>query len=285
MLHAGLSLAIFKKWASDEKNMVIIPGYCVAGTVGHKVLSGQKKIEMDRKSVIDVRMQVEYMSFSAHADAKGIMQLIRMAEPRNVMLVHGENEKMKFLMNKIEAEFSIPCFKPANGESITIDTPPYIEVDIDTQLLSSAVTGQGPLSKRFCHNAEDVHPIEGILVMRESGMTLMEPQQALKDLGLTEQQLRFTSNVPLPVEAPKSSALMESLHSQLKHHYPDITWQHLPDGGLTFCSVMVQATQGRDPTQPEDAREFQVSWSFQDDDLGSKVAIFSEEFIQSHCGK
>ena len=97
------------------------------------------------------------------------------------MLVHGENEKMKFLMDKIKAEFSmcvfyclsvfaycwlvlacllllflsikkvyiilhsvgVPCFKPANGESITIDTPPYIEVDIDTQLLSSSITGQG----------------------------------------------------------------------------------------------------------------------------------------------
>ncbi|VDQ08944.1 unnamed protein product [Trichobilharzia regenti] len=37
MLHAGQSLHIFRKWASDERNMVIIPGYCVAGTVGYKV--------------------------------------------------------------------------------------------------------------------------------------------------------------------------------------------------------------------------------------------------------
>ncbi len=28
-----------------------MPGYCVAGTVGHKVLSGMKKIEIDRKLV------------------------------------------------------------------------------------------------------------------------------------------------------------------------------------------------------------------------------------------
>ena len=30
----GLSLQIFKKWCTDEKNMIIMPGYCVAGTVG-----------------------------------------------------------------------------------------------------------------------------------------------------------------------------------------------------------------------------------------------------------
>ena len=28
-----------------------MPGYCVKGTVGHKVLSGMKKIEIDRKLV------------------------------------------------------------------------------------------------------------------------------------------------------------------------------------------------------------------------------------------
>lgn len=49
---------------------------------------------------------MEYMSFSAHADAKGIMQLIRMAEPRNMVLVHGEAVKMEFLKGKIEQEFS-----------------------------------------------------------------------------------------------------------------------------------------------------------------------------------
>lgn len=55
---------------------------------------------------LDVKLQVEYMSFSAHADAKGIMQLIRMAEPRNMLLVHGEGAKMEFLKGKIEQEFS-----------------------------------------------------------------------------------------------------------------------------------------------------------------------------------
>jgi integrator complex subunit 11 len=37
------------------------------------------------------------MSFSAHADAKGIMQLISHCCPANVMLVHGEAVKMEFL--------------------------------------------------------------------------------------------------------------------------------------------------------------------------------------------
>ena len=46
------------------------------------------------------------MSFSAHADAKGIMQLITNCEPKNVVLVHGESGKMDFLKNQIQKEFS-----------------------------------------------------------------------------------------------------------------------------------------------------------------------------------
>ena len=39
-----------------------MPGYCVAGTIGHKVLSGAKKIEIDKK-VVNVKLSVQYMSF------------------------------------------------------------------------------------------------------------------------------------------------------------------------------------------------------------------------------
>ena len=29
-----------------------MPGYCVAGTVGHKILNGARKIEMENKQVV-----------------------------------------------------------------------------------------------------------------------------------------------------------------------------------------------------------------------------------------
>ena len=54
---------------------------------------------------LDVRLSVQYMSFSAHADAKGIMQLISQSSPASVLLVHGEAAKMQFLRDKIQKEF------------------------------------------------------------------------------------------------------------------------------------------------------------------------------------
>uniref|UniRef100_A0A915HRK4 Integrator complex subunit 11 n=1 Tax=Romanomermis culicivorax TaxID=13658 RepID=A0A915HRK4_ROMCU len=120
MLHSGTSLQIFKKWAPNEKNMVIMPGYCVAGTCGAKIISGAKRLDFEGKQsvsqftnselnsffyTVEVKLAVEYMSFSAHADAKGIMQLIRNCRPKHVMFVHGEDLKMEFLKQKVEKEF------------------------------------------------------------------------------------------------------------------------------------------------------------------------------------
>ena len=42
MLHGGTSLQVFCEWCSDERNTIIIPGYCVNGTLGNKLLRGLK---------------------------------------------------------------------------------------------------------------------------------------------------------------------------------------------------------------------------------------------------
>ena len=80
------------------------------------------------------------MSFSAHADAKGIMQLIRHCEPKNVMFVHGENEKMDFLKQKVMQEFNINCYKPANGETAIIPVPLSLNLEVSLPLLKQTIS-------------------------------------------------------------------------------------------------------------------------------------------------
>ncbi len=66
------------------------------GTVGNKLLNGEKRIMIDGRE-IEVKLRIYNMSFSAHADSKGIMELLSHLESKNVMLVHGEKEKMRVL--------------------------------------------------------------------------------------------------------------------------------------------------------------------------------------------
>ncbi|KAF7666119.1 hypothetical protein LDENG_00120770 [Lucifuga dentata] len=260
MLHAGQSLQIFKKWAGNEKNMVIMPGYCVQGTIGHKILNGQRKLEMEGRATLDVKLQVEYMSFSAHADAKGIMQLIRMAEPRNMLLVHGEAAKMEFLKGKIEQEFSINCYMPANGETATVSTNPSVPVDISLKLLKREMALGGSLP-----DPKKPRTMHGTLIMKENSLRLVSSEQALKELGLNEHQLRFTCRVQL--QDPHSDPdTLHRIYTHLKSVLKGYTIQHLPDGTVMVDSIVIKVSSSAEDTH---TKVLLLSWSYQDEDLGS----------------
>uniref|UniRef100_A0A8C2WXA5 Integrator complex subunit 11 n=1 Tax=Cyclopterus lumpus TaxID=8103 RepID=A0A8C2WXA5_CYCLU len=258
MLHAGQSLQIFKKWAGHEKNMVIMPGYCVQGTIGHKILNGQRKLEMEGRATVrilfqlDVKLQVEYMSFSAHADAKGIMQLIRMAEPRNMLLVHGEAVKMEFLKGKIEQEFN--CHMPANGETVTVTTNPSVPVDISLNLLKREMALGGTLP-----DPKKPRTMHGTLIMKENSLKLVSSEQALKELGLNEHQLRFTCRVPL--QDPHSDPdTLHGIYLHLKSVLKGYTIQHLPDGTVMVESIVIKvSSSAEDPN----TKVLLLSWSYQ----------------------
>jgi integrator complex subunit 11 len=113
MLHSGASLNIFKKWCGDERNTIIFPGYCVKGTVGEKVINGAKKLDLGGIEY-QVNIQVKNLPFSAHADQKGLVSILEQALPKNVMLVHGELQRMKRVKSVLEKALGIPTYYPAN---------------------------------------------------------------------------------------------------------------------------------------------------------------------------
>ncbi|XP_061908658.1 integrator complex subunit 11 [Entelurus aequoreus] len=272
MLHAGQSLQIFKKWAGNEKNMVIMPGYCVQGTIGHKILNGQRKLEMEGRATLEVKLQVEYMSFSAHADAKGIMQLIRMAEPRNVLLVHGEAAKMQFLKGKIEQEFSVDCYMPANGETATVTTNPTVPVDMSLNLLKREVALGGSLP-----DPKKPRVMHGTLIMKDNGLKLVSSEQALKELGLNEHQLRFTCRVQLhdPHSDPDT---LRRIYTHLKSVLKGYAVQHLPDGTVMVDSIVIKVSSSADDVN---TKIILLSWSYQDEDLGSFLSTLLKKGLPS----
>ncbi|XP_041466608.1 integrator complex subunit 11-like [Lytechinus variegatus] len=259
MLHSGLSLQIFKQWAPNEKNMLIMPGYCVAGTVGHKVLSGQKKIEMENRQTIDVKLSVQYMSFSAHADAKGIMQLIRMCEPKNVVLVHGEAGKMAFLKEKICKEFKIQCYMPANGETINIPCKTNLMADVSLGLLKRSASLAG-MTMSGLPESKKCHTMHGALVIRDQRIQLEEPSKVMQQLGLVEHDIRFTSTVST------SASSMEALTKKLKRRFPHESVQLMPDASIMMGSILLKMS-----SESEESLDLLVSWPYQEEELGSSL--------------
>ncbi|XP_003739869.1 integrator complex subunit 11 [Galendromus occidentalis] len=272
MLHAGLSLQIFKKWAPFEENMVIMPGYCVSGTVGAKILNGARRVEIEKGNFIDVKLSVEYLSFSAHADAKGIMQLIRQCEPKNVLLVHGEGDKMKFLKGKIEEEFKIPCYMPANGETTLISVPEHIVLDVDLPLLKRALPQAEIVSEK---KSKQIH---AAILMYDNVMKLVEPEDALNELGVREHQIRFTTTISIPETFQGSTAkLAELVQDLVKDKLPSDdqeTMQMLQDGSLSLGSAIVRVNGFED-----DMKSVCVSWANEDEDLGTQLVSLVQEAV------
>ena len=231
------------------------------GTVGHKILGGAKKVEFENRQVVEVKMAVEYMSFSAHADAKGIMQLIQNCEPKNVMLVHGEAAKMEFLKEKITEEFSIECFSPANGETCIINTPLKIPIDCSLQLLKNEAKiynaqPPDPKRRRFVH---------GILVMKDGKLTLMDVQNVFQEFtGINRHTLRFSSFIKLDNLTP-SVQILEQLHLLLKDKLS--VWDV---NLLDSQSIGVESVQVKIEGENKE-RKICVSWNNQDEDLGRWV--------------
>ena len=50
-------------WAGDPGNMVLVPGYCVQGTLGAKVQSGAKQVEVEGRS-LPVRCKVSHATLT-----------------------------------------------------------------------------------------------------------------------------------------------------------------------------------------------------------------------------
>ncbi|KAJ3200481.1 hypothetical protein HDU83_003133 [Entophlyctis luteolus] len=212
MLHTGLSLDVFTKWCSNPKNMIILPGYCVPGTVGAKVLAGEKVIDIDVTTRINVNLQVKNLSFSAHTDAKGILQLIGMCKPRNVMLVHGEAQKMALLKARIYQETGIPCYDPPNGTSISISTQEYVQSVISEDSVLRAADNVVPRNstqiepatkKPRLADARPKAPVQfiGVAIVSPDARfpRVLDQLEAREELGLEPVELRMRICKPFSI--------------------------------------------------------------------------------------
>jgi len=212
MISGGFSLEVFKRWAPSEKNLVTLPGYCVAGTIGHKLMSGKPtKIDIDKDTHVDVRCQIHQLSFSPHTDSKGIMDLTEFLSPSHVILVHGEKPQMAFLKGRIESELGMPCYYPANNETVSIPTTQNLKINATEKFITSCAAAQardGPQKPSLiCGNhlsgVDDGEQklAEGILLMEKSrAPKVVCEDELLRSLGTERHSVQFEPLLSVRIE-------------------------------------------------------------------------------------
>lgn len=126
MLQSGLSRELFESWCTDSKNGCLIAGYCVEGTLAKHILSDPEEIVAMNGQKLPRRLQVNYISFSAHTDYRQTSDFIRQLKPPHVVLVHGEMNEMSRLKSAITREYEdnphvkMDIYNPRNTQPVTL---------------------------------------------------------------------------------------------------------------------------------------------------------------------
>jgi metallo-beta-lactamase family protein len=106
----------------NPENLILLPGFQVAGTRGRDLLDGATSLKMYGRYV-PVRAQVLGIEeFSAHADARGVVDWLRTAPtpPRTCYVVHGELDASRALARDIERGLGCCAVVPRPGERVLL---------------------------------------------------------------------------------------------------------------------------------------------------------------------
>ncbi|KAG7661352.1 YSH1 [[Candida] subhashii] len=130
MLQAGVSRQLLEKWAPDPKNLVIMTGYSVEGTMAKDLLKEPHTIQSASNSDMTIprRIGIEEISFAAHVDFVQNSEFIEKVNPSRIILVHGDSIPMGRLKSALLSKYSsrrgteqeIKVYNPKNCEELKI---------------------------------------------------------------------------------------------------------------------------------------------------------------------
>ncbi|AQZ16810.1 YSH1 (YLR277C) and SYC1 (YOR179C) [Zygosaccharomyces parabailii] len=108
MLQSGLSREVLERWCPEDKNLVLITGYSVEGTMAKFLMLEPDTIPSIRNPEVTIprRCQIEEISFAAHVDFQENLEFIEKISASNIILVHGESNPMGRLKSALLSNFA-----------------------------------------------------------------------------------------------------------------------------------------------------------------------------------
>lgn len=103
----------------NPNSTILFVGYQAPGTLGYNIINGAKKVKIFGEEIA-VNARIEYIEgYSGHADQEGLMNFIYsfIKKPKQIFLVHGEEESEDVLKEKIEKEIEIPVTIASYGQT------------------------------------------------------------------------------------------------------------------------------------------------------------------------
>ena len=103
----------------NPNSTILFVGYQAPGTLGYSIVNGTEKVKIFGEEIA-VNARIEYLEgYSGHADQDGLMNFVYSFrnKPKQVFLVHGEENSQEVLKDKIENEAKLPVIISDFGET------------------------------------------------------------------------------------------------------------------------------------------------------------------------
>ncbi|KAI8060768.1 beta-lactamase-like protein, partial [Gongronella butleri] len=187
MLQNGLSRELYERWAPDQKNGLVITGYCVENTPARQAMNEPDEIPAMDGHKIPLKMSVDYISFSAHVDFTQNAKFIDEVRAPHVVLVHGEATAMHRLKSALQSRYS------EREENIKVYTPKNCEtVSLHFRGEKMAKTIGGLAATYPTEN----QALDGIIIGKDYQLSIMSLQDMTEQTGLVQSVITQRQFVP-----------------------------------------------------------------------------------------
>lgn len=117
MFEGGRIKSYLKKYLGDSANTLLIISYQSEGSLGRRLLAGEKTVEIEGKK-IQIKAEIySILSFSSHADQLTLLNwvdAIKNPKPKKVFIIHGDQDASQsfasILKGVIKSDIIVPLY-------------------------------------------------------------------------------------------------------------------------------------------------------------------------------
>ncbi|MFW6148987.1 MAG: MBL fold metallo-hydrolase RNA specificity domain-containing protein [Atribacterota bacterium] len=157
-----------------EKSSIIFVGYQAEGTLGRKIVSGEKSLDI-MEEMVDIKAEIYHLDgFSSHADQDELLWWLKglKEKPKKLFIVHGEKHESESLAECVNQNLAFDTQIPAIGETFLIQDNKIInqglikDVNKESQL-DEIVRDISKIRRKFCLLLADME-FSGVELDRET---------------------------------------------------------------------------------------------------------------------
>ncbi|MDY6774472.1 MAG: beta-CASP ribonuclease aCPSF1 [Candidatus Nanohaloarchaea archaeon] len=124
MMTGGPILSYVENLAEEDDNRLVFVGYQAPGSLGDRIQSGERTVELPSGKEVDIDMDVDTVKgFSAHSDRQQLINYVGNLpnKPQKIIVNHGEKSVSFDLSSSLHKIYDVDTEAPPNLESVRLN--------------------------------------------------------------------------------------------------------------------------------------------------------------------